>query len=78
MISEATSQLHSYHAFVKATLQRGGMIGKEATPEAFIEYQQQLAKLRRDLAPAAERFYKGEPAQKLDFDAVADDVLGAR
>lgn len=75
MVSEAADQLHSYHAFVKATLQRGGTIDEEATPEAFFEYQQQLEKLQSELAPVAERFRRGEPAQALDLDALANDVL---
>lgn len=78
MISEAADQLQSYHAFVKATLQRGGTIDEEATPAAFIEYQQQLAKLQRELAPASERFRNGEPAASLDLDALANEVLGTK
>jgi hypothetical protein len=74
---QAVEQLHTYHAFVKATLQRGGTIDEEATPEAFIEYQQQLAKVRSELAPAAKRFQEGKPAQTLDLDALANEVLGA-
>lgn len=78
MAPESVDQLYFYHAFVKATLERGGAIDVEASPQAFIEYQQQLEKLRQELAPAAERHRRGEPAVRLDLDALADEVLGSR
>ena len=77
MVPESLDQLYSYHSFIKATLERGGAIDEEASPQAFLEYQQQLETLRRELAPAAERHLRGEPGVTIDFDALADEVLGA-
>ena len=78
MATESVDQLYTYHAFVKATLERGGAIDDEASPQAFIEYQQQLDKMRKELAPAADRHRQREPAVRLDLDVLADEVLGSR
>lgn len=75
MAPESLNELYSYHAFVKATLARGGAIDAEASPQAFMEYQQQLDKLCQELAPAAERHRRGEPAVKVDLNALADEAL---
>lgn len=56
MSTDVTSQLVAYHAFVKTTLSKGGSIDNDATPAAFLEYQNQLCRLRAELQPAMDRF----------------------
>jgi hypothetical protein len=72
-----TPELLAYHAFVKSTLSNGGNIDEDATPAAFLEYQQQLNELRAELQPAADRFRKGEPSAELKIDRLVADVLPA-
>jgi hypothetical protein len=75
MSSEVTPDLVSYHAFVKATLARGGSVDEDASPQAYLEYQAELERLRRELQPAALRLERGEPAHEVDFDALVALVL---
>ena len=75
MSVDVSSELVAYHAFVKLTLSRGGTIDKDASPAAFLEYQQQLNRLRAALQPAAERFQRGEVAIEIDIDQIVDESL---
>jgi hypothetical protein len=78
MSTQLSSQLLAYHAFVKATLSKGGSIDQDATPEAFLEFQRQLDRLREELKPAAERFRHGEEARETDVDQLVEEVLKER
>ena len=75
MSTEVTSQLVAYHAFVKTTLSKGGSIDNDATPAAFLEYQNQLCRLRAELQPAMDRFQRGEEASEIDIDALVEEAL---
>jgi hypothetical protein len=77
MLSEVSSELLAYHAFVKSTLSRGGSIDQDATPAAFLEYQQQLNRLRAALQPATDRFVRGEEADEIDIDQLVDEALNS-
>ena len=78
MPAELSTDLLAYHAFVKSTLSKGGNIDEDATPAAFLEYQQQLKRLRAALQPAADRFQRGEEAVDVDIDQLVNDVLQDR
>ncbi len=75
MSIDLSSDLIAYHAFIKTTLANGGSIDEDATPAAFLEYQEQLTRLRAALQPAADRFQRGQDASELDIDQLVDDVL---
>ena len=75
MSIEMPSELLAYHAFIKATLASGGSIEEDATPAAFLEYQEQLSRLRAELQPAADRFRRGEDGSEFNIDEFVDDVL---
>jgi hypothetical protein len=76
MSTETSAELFAYHEFVKLTLSKGGTIDEDATPQAFIEHQQQLNRLRAALQPAADRFHSHVPGSEVDIDRLTDDVLG--
>jgi hypothetical protein len=75
MSADVTSDLVSYHAFIKATLSSGGSLDEDASPRAYLEYQAELERLRRELQPAADRFRRGEPAADVDLDGLVERVL---
>jgi len=78
MTVELSPELLAYHAFVKSTLSKGGNIDKDATPAAFLEYQQQLNQLRTALQPATDRFLNGDEAAEIDIDQIVADTLQNR
>jgi hypothetical protein len=75
MSIEFPSNLLEYHAFIKSTLSKGGSIDEDATPAAFLEYQNQLNRLRASLQPAAERFKQGDEGTELDIDQLVEEAL---
>jgi hypothetical protein len=75
MSTDLSSELLAYHAFVRSTLSKGGSIDNDATPQAFLEYQRQLAELRGAIRPSMERFKKGEPAEELDIERFVETIL---
>lgn len=75
MATDYSSELFEYHAFIKSTLSKGGNIDEDATPAAFLEYQNQLTRLREALQPAADRFQRGENAADIDIDQLVDQEL---
>jgi len=49
-------------------------LSPEESVEAFCAYQRDLARLKKDIQPAVERFHRGEGGCELDYDAVKQDV----
>jgi hypothetical protein len=78
MSADLSSELVAYHAFIKSTLSRGGNIDEDATPAAFLEYQDQLNRLRAALQPASERFQNGDDGTEIEIDQLVDEVLQDR
>ena len=75
MSTEVSSELLEYHAFIKSTLSRGGSIDQDATPAAFLEYQNQLNRLRASLQPAAQRFRRGDAGSEIEIDQLVSEAL---
>ena len=75
MSSDVSSELLAYHAFVKLALSKGGNIEQDASPAAFLEYQDQLNRLRATLQPATERYQRGADAAEIDIDQLVNEEL---
>jgi hypothetical protein len=78
MSADLSSELLAYHAFIKSTLSKGGSLDEDATPAAFLAYQQQLNQLRAALQPAVDRFKNGDDGSNVEIDQLVDEVLQDR
>lgn len=75
MSTQIPSELESFHQFLTDQLAAGGTgLSPEESLEAFRAHQRDLARLKRDIQPAVQRFQRGEAGRELDYDAVKQDV----
>jgi hypothetical protein len=77
MSTETSGDLYAYHAYIKTTLSHGGSLDDDASPEAYAEYQSELARLRAELQPAIEQHERGE-GEELDLNVLVEQILDAR
>ena len=75
MATEMPTELESFHRFLTEQLETGGAgLSPEDSVKAFRAYQHDLARLRKDIRPAVERFRRGQPGRELDYNAVKDEL----
>ena len=74
MSTEPQNDLELFQQFLTAELQTGVTnITPEESVKAFRQYQSDLARFRRDIQPAIERFERGE-GRELDYEALKSQV----
>ena len=76
MSTETSPDLYAYHAFIKIALSHGGSLDEDASPEAYAEYQAELARLKADLQVAIEQHKRGE-GDELDLNLLVEQILQA-
>ncbi len=75
MATQVPTELESFHRFLTLQLESGGKdLSPEESLDAFRAYQRDLARLKKDIQPAVERFQRGEGGRELDYDAIKQDV----